>query len=100
MPRDSPASFTVPRELLIKSSDYFKKCLNGNFAEASSGVIVMKDVAPEIFELYLQQAYSADDLLDRQDFIYYLTLSRLLSSATASRVYVCRTRLFARVGKE
>ena len=39
--------YMFPKELLVSVSDYFKKCLEGEFKEAGTRVVKMEDVSPE-----------------------------------------------------
>ncbi|KAH0337160.1 hypothetical protein KCU81_g8227, partial [Aureobasidium melanogenum] len=48
----SAVVFTLPKELLCKSSTYFKAALNNGFSETTTQRIVFDDDDPDIFRTY------------------------------------------------
>lgn len=50
---DLAASFHVPESFLIEHSEFFQAACRGEWREATSRVIKLPDVEPEIFNLYL-----------------------------------------------
>ncbi|KAF2127078.1 hypothetical protein P153DRAFT_398448 [Dothidotthia symphoricarpi CBS 119687] len=50
--------FYVHRAILIKHSEYFKKALNGPWKEAEEGVVRLRDVDCDIFEIFVNWMYT------------------------------------------
>jgi len=55
---DVEKAFSVHRNLIVTSSDFFAKALNGGFQE-KGGTVYLRDGDPEAFEIYLQWLYTA-----------------------------------------
>ncbi len=48
--RPQRQSFLIYRRLLLRHSDYFRRCLAGGFKEVSTDIVVLEDEDPFIFE--------------------------------------------------
>ena len=58
--KDEEISWILPKSLLTHDSKFFNAALNGTFAEANSGSIIMPEDNPEAFRVFVQWLYIGD----------------------------------------
>ncbi|KAF2163581.1 hypothetical protein M409DRAFT_57463 [Zasmidium cellare ATCC 36951] len=56
-------SYNVPKNVLVKSSDFLRKACNKEWAEGQTKVVHLPEAKPKPFEIYLQYLYSGDVVL-------------------------------------
>ena len=52
--------WTVPKTFLTKTSEFFQKCCNGEWKEASTRTVELPETDPDEFAIYLQWLYTGD----------------------------------------
>lgn len=55
---EQQASFYVHRNLICKSSSFFKAALSGSFKEATEGKVILPEDDPDVFEQFVQWVYT------------------------------------------
>ncbi|KAF2092217.1 hypothetical protein K490DRAFT_53361 [Saccharata proteae CBS 121410] len=52
-----PKTYRIHKQLLVECSNYFDKCLTGDFAEAQTGVVRLEDVQSDVFDMFVSWVY-------------------------------------------
>ncbi|KAE9376554.1 hypothetical protein N431DRAFT_288501, partial [Stipitochalara longipes BDJ] len=52
--------FTLHKDILCKDSPFFDRAFNGNFKEGETQTMILEDIEPSIFGLFLCWLYSGD----------------------------------------
>lgn len=82
--------WTVPKTFLTKTSEFFKKCCNGEWKEASTGKVKLPEADPDAFSAYLQWLYTRDLVATEES-----KRKDLWASDTTTRVSAARTTFTA-----
>ncbi|KAK4501001.1 hypothetical protein PRZ48_006807 [Zasmidium cellare] len=60
-------SYTVQKDFLVKSSEFFRGACNKEWKEGQTKVIKLPETAPEAFEVYLQYLYTGEIVVSAKE---------------------------------